>query len=395
MMPTAEDLRGARGLWRRFQERRAAGRSRPATDDATDSEPDGLPDPPAEYPHRSLVDRTPFQIGFFGAFGALVAIGLVTAVIALQSVIMMVVMALFLALGLNPPTEALKRRGVPSSIAVAITSLGFVLVLALGIWAVLPVMTQQITALLTGLPSYLNELRQNAALAEIDTRYQIIEKATSMLTSGQWIEGFFGGVLGAGVAFVNVLVNLGLTLVLTVYFLASLPAIKKTIYELAPASRRPRVKYLANEMFDRIGGYVVGLFTVVLLAGVVTFLFCQVSGLGDLAIALAVIVMICWFVPLIGPTLATIAVTIVGLSVSVPTGIAAAIFLLLYVQIDIYLIQPRIYQNSVEVPGALVILAALAGGLLFGMVGAVLAIPVAASLLLLYREVLIPMLDRS
>lgn len=124
MMPTAEDLRGARGLWRRFQERRAAGRSRPATDDATDSEPDGLPDPPAEYPHRSLVDRTPFQIGFFGAFGALVAIGLVTAVIALQSVIMMVVMALFLALGLNPPTEALKRRGVPSSIAVAITSLG-------------------------------------------------------------------------------------------------------------------------------------------------------------------------------------------------------------------------------------------------------------------------------
>ncbi|MFV0452880.1 MAG: AI-2E family transporter [Propioniciclava sp.] len=320
---------------------------------------------------------------------------IVAAVGALQSVIVMVVLALFLALGLNPLVEWVQRRGVPRGLAVALVALALIGVLGLGIWAVLPVMTEQVNALLNNLPGYLAELRQNAALAELDARFQIIERATTLITDGRWIEGFFGGILGAGVVLVNVVFNVFITMVLTLYFLSSLPAIKKIVYELAPASRRTRATYLADQMFDRIGGYVGGLFLVVALAGTVSFIYFTIIGLSDLALALAVIVMICWFIPLIGPTLATICVAIVAFSLSIPTGIAAALFLIVYMQFDVYVNQPRIFSRSVSVPGAVVVLAALSGGLLFGIAGAVLAIPVAASLLLLYREVLIPALDRS
>lgn len=365
--------------------------------------PSGVVDPAdADVPEvgepivrTSLLDRSPFQIGFFATLGGLIAVAIVAAIGALQTVIIMIVLALFLALGLNPLVEWVQRRGVPRGPAVGLVALVLIGVIVLGVWAVLPVVSVQINSLIRNLPGYLQELRQNAVFADFDARYQIIDRATSLIVSGQWIEGFFGGILGAGAIVVNVMFNAFITLILTLYFLGSLPAIKKIVYELSPASRRPRVTYLADQMFDRIGAYVGGLFLVVVLAGTVSFIVFNLIGLGNLALALAVIVMICWFIPIIGPTIATILVTIVALSVSVPTAIWAALFLIVYMQFDAYVNQPRIFSRSVSVPGPVVVVAALSGGLLFGIAGAVLAIPVAASLLLLYREVLIPALDRS
>ncbi|MFV0405398.1 MAG: AI-2E family transporter [Propioniciclava sp.] len=361
--------------------------------------PEGTPaeaaDIPEPVPPTSLLERSPFQIGFFATLGGLIAVAIVAAIGALQSVIIMIVLALFLALGLNPLVERVQRWGAPRGLAVVAVAGVLIALVSLGVWAVLPVMTEQINALVQNLPGYLLELRQNAAFADIDARFQIIDRATALITSGQWIEGFFGGILGAGAALVNVLFNVFITVILTLYFLASLPAIKKIIYELAPASRRPRARYLADQMFDRIGGYVGGLFLVVVLAGTISFVYFTIIGLSELALALAVVVMICWFIPIIGPTIATILVSIVAFSVSFPTGLAAALFLIVYMQFDAYVNQPRIFSKSVSVPGALVVVAALSGGLLFGIAGAVLAIPVAASMLLLYREVLIPTLDRS
>ncbi|WP_454228475.1 AI-2E family transporter [Propioniciclava flava] len=359
--------------------------------------PDPRPDPALDQapPPLSLQYRNPFQIGFLVTLGGLLAFGMLAALSALQSVVLMGVLSLFLALGLNPAVEWFTRRGAPSGLAVAIVALTLVALLVLGAWAVLPLLTEQVNALVLSFPAYLQGLRENPSVADLDAQFQLINRASQALTSGAWVEGMFGGILGAGVAIANVLFSAFVTLVLTLWFLAFLPGIKNTIYQLAPASRRPRVRYLAGEVFRRIGGYMSGLFLVVSLAAGAAFIFLNLVGLGSYSLALAVVVAGFAFIPLVGPTIAMLIVAVVAFSTSVTTGVITVIFFLVYQQIDAYLIQPRIFQRSVNVPGPLIVIAALSGGILFGIPGALIAIPTVASALLIYREVLIPALDRA
>ena len=345
--------------------------------------------------NASLLDRSPFQIGFLLALGAMTAYGLIQAIVSLQSVIILVVLSLFLALGLNPLVEWLHVRGVSRGLAVTVVALAVLSVIGLGVWAVLPVVTQQVNNLILNAPAYLQALRENPQIAEVDQQFDVINKATAFLTSGSWLEAMFGGLLGASRALANIVFSLIITLVLTLYCLASLPAIKNTIYQLAPASRRPRVRYLANEMFRRIGGYVTGMFVVVTCSATAAFVFVNIVGLGQYSLALAVVVAGFAFIPLVGSTASMVIVSIVAFANSPTTGLITLAFFLIYQQIDTYLIQPRMFQRSVSVPGVLVVLAALSGGFLLGIVGALLAIPTAASLLLLYREVVVPHLDRT
>lgn len=343
----------------------------------------------------SLLYRSPFQIGFLITLGGLVAFGLLGAVVALQGVLILGVLSLFLALGLNPLVEALHRAGAPRGLAVAIVALSLVVLIVLGAWAVLPLLTDQVNILIQNTPGYLQGLRENPQVAELDRQYDVINRVSQMFTSGAWVEGLFGGILGAGAAIANVVFSVVVTLVLTLWFLASLPSIKETIYQLAPASRRPRVKYLAGEMFRRIGGYMSGLFTVVLLATGSAFVFLNAVGLGSLSLALAVVVAMFAFIPLVGPTISMLIVSLVAFSNDTTTGIITLVFFIVYQQVDAYLLQPRIFQKSVNVPGPLIVLAAISGGVLFGIAGALLAIPTVASLLLVYREVIVPALDRA
>lgn len=344
---------------------------------------------------KSLVDRNPFQIGFFLAIGAMAAYGLVMAFVNLHTVFVLMLLSLAIALGLNPAVEWLYRHRFRRGIAVLFVALAAISVFSLAAWALLPVVNEQVTTLIAQAPNYLGNLRQNEQIAAIDAQYKIIERAVSFLTSGELISGLFGGLVGAGAAVANVVFSVIITIVLTLYFLITLPSIKEVIYQLSPASRRPRVKYLANEMFQRVGGYVSGLFTIVIIDATVAFIFLNIVGMGEYALALTVVVALFAFVPLVGPTISTIIMSIVGFAVSPTTGLIILVFFLTYQQVDAYLIQPRIFSRSVEIPAVLVMLAAISGGLLLGMIGAILAIPVTAALLLLYREVLVPHLDRT
>lgn len=344
---------------------------------------------------KSLLDRNPFEIGFFLAIGAMAAYGLVMAFVNLHTVVVLMLLSFAIALGLNPAVTWLHKHGFRRGIAVLFVALAAISVISLAAWALLPVINQQVTLLIEQAPSYLGNLRQNQQIAAIDAQYKIIERAIAFLTSGELISGLFGGLVGAGAAVANVVFSVIITIVLTLYFLITLPSIKEVIYQLAPASRRPRVKYLANEMFQRVGGYVSGLFTIVTIATIVAFIFLNIIGLGEYALALTVVVGLFAFVPLVGPTISTIIMSIVGFALSPTTGLITLIFFLTYQQIDAYLIQPRVFSHSVKIPAVLVMLAAICGGLLLGMIGAILAIPVTAALLLLYREVLVPHLDRT
>lgn len=342
----------------------------------------------------NLAKRSPFAIGFFITLGALTAGGLVFGLYRIANIVLLVMLALYLALGLNPLVDRLSSRGLRRGVSVLLVVLAALGVLALAIWAVFPVAAEQLNRLMLNAPELLQELRTNPQIAEFDARYDVINRVSAFFTSGELLSTLFGGLWGAGQAVLGILFSTVITIVLTIYLLASMPTFKEALLDLAPASRRPRVRYLVGEMFRRIGGYVTGVFIVIICATTVAYLFVNLVGLGQYAAALAAVVALCAIIPLIGSTLSMMIVSIVAFTFSPTQGFITLAFLLTYQQIDNYFIQPRVFQRSVSVPGPLVILAALAGGVLYGLLGALLAIPSMAAAMLLYREVLIPALNR-
>ena len=355
------------------------------------------PAPRPDFRYRrdpSLLERSPVQVGFFVVLGGMLAIGLVNVLINLQFLVILIVLSLFVALGLNPAVDLLRERArFPRPLAVLAVVLVVLGVVALAFWAVLPVINTQVTNLIRNAPGYLQSLRENPQIAGLDAQCDVIDKATQFVTSGTWLTALFGGILGAGRLVANTVFSVIMTLVLTLYFLASLPVIKDTIYQLAPASKRPRVRYLANEMFRRIGRYISGMFIVVTLWAVGSTIVMYAVGLGEYALALSVVVAMFAFIPIVGSSCALVIVTSLAFTVSPTAGLVTLAYFLFYQQMDAYVVQPRVFSKSMNVPGVLVILGAISGGVLFGIVGALLAIPTVASLLLLYREVLIPHLD--
>lgn len=361
-------------------------------------EPENRPDPvpPVVVSGESrLLKSSPFALGFWGAIGVLVAAALFAAIGEVSNILILVVMSLFLALGLSPAVEFLARRRVPRGVAVMTVTLTLLGIIGLGITALVPIFSSQIQDLARSLPTAIDNLNNNPQIAAWDEQYQILGRLEEFLVSGDLIQNLFGGIWGAGRILANVVFSLIMTLVLTIYFLASLPAIKDTIYRLAPASRRARARYLADEIFRGISGYITGMFMIVSVASGCAFIYMNIVGLGQYSLALAFITALFCFIPLVGSSLAMIVVALVGFAVNPTIGIVTIIYFLIYQQFDAYVLYPNVMKRTVKVPGALVVLSAIIGGTLLGVIGALIAIPTAAAVLLLFRQVVIPHLDAT
>ncbi|GAB6986142.1 AI-2E family transporter [Nocardioides pyridinolyticus] len=340
----------------------------------------GEPGPPLDH-------HAPFYVGFVGGLGVLVAIWLALQVSAIGSTLMLVVVALFLAAGLDPAVRFLERNGMRRSYAVLTVILAFLAALTLFIVAIVPVIADQVRSLTDNVPHWLDQLQRNRQVQRLDDEYDIIGKIQDYVTNGDFAGAVFGGALGIGLAVLGALFNGFIILVLTLYFLASLETTKNALYRLAPASRRDRVSRLGNRVVRSIGGYVSGAFIVAMCAGISSLIFLFVAGLGEYAVALAFVVALLDVIPMIGATLGAVIVTAIGFAEDWKIGVACAIFYLVYQQVENYVIYPRVMSKSVDVPGAVTVIAALVGAALFGVVGALLAIPTAASVLMLVREV--------
>jgi predicted PurR-regulated permease PerM len=360
-------------------------------DDAVDflHHPDLSPDEVGE-PGRPLNTRSPFMWGLFGGLGALVAVWIALMVVSIRGVLVLVVVALFLAVGLNPAVEFLMRRGMKRSWAVLFVIFGVVLVFAGFLVILVPIISHQVTAIGDNLPGWFDRLQKNDQIRKFDDKYDITTKVEDYVKEGTWAQKAFGGVVGVGLAILGILLNAFVVIVLTLYFLASLPSMKQAAYSLAPASRRERVSLLGDRILRNVGGYVSGAFVVATCAGLSTLIFLFIVGLGSYAVALAMVVALLDVIPMIGATIGAVIVCAIAFATDVKTGIIAVIFYIAYQQIENYLIYPKVMSRSVEIPGALTVIAALVGGTLLGVVGALLAIPTAASILLLVREVFLP-----
>jgi predicted PurR-regulated permease PerM len=265
--------------------------------------------------------------------------------------------------------------------------------LVLFVVAVAPVISEQIAQITENAPGWLDDLQRNRQIQALDDRFDVIHKVQEYVTQGDFGQRVFGGALGVGLAVLSALANTLIVIVLMVYFLASMPSIKHAAYSLAPASKRPRVSELGDRIIRSTGAYVAGAFLVAVCAGLSTLVFTFFVGLGDYSFALAFIVGLLSLIPVVGAIVSGVIITALGLTVSPTVALIAAVYYIAYQQIESYLIYPRIMKRSVDIPGSVTVIAALIGGSLMGIIGALLAVPVAAALLLLHREVFLKRQD--
>jgi len=272
----------------------------------------------------------------------------VQSLVRLSQVLTLLAIALFLALGLDPVVRFLQRRGLSRGWSVAVVFAGVIALFAALVGLLLPPLASQITALANNAPSYVTSLLRNPTVRSLNEHYHVVDKLQEQvkerLSSGALLSSAFGGVLGAGRAAVSGAFSAFTVLVLTLYLTASLPSVKEACYRAVPLSRRDRVR--------------------------------NVGVLG--------------LIPMVGATLGAVVVVMVALFSSFTTALIAAAYYIVYQQVENYLVAPRVMKRTIAVPGAVTVIAALAGATLLGVIGALMAIPTAAGLILLYHEVLVP-----
>jgi predicted PurR-regulated permease PerM len=336
---------------------------------------------------RPFDRRNPFFVGMAGAFGVAVVYVVFRGIAEITSVLVIVGLALFIAVGLNPIIDRLTARSLSRGSAVAVVTLGFVVAVGLFVVIAIPPITHEFHVLSTNYPRYRADLLAGRGWAgRLVVRFHL----TSYLDGRSKIKlPVAGGILGAGKVLLSVGVATVSVVALTIYFLIALPGVKRLWLSLIVRSRRERATLLTDEVFDRVGGFMLGnLFTSVISA-VGTYLWLVIFGV-PYALLLALVVAVFDLIPMVGSTIAGVIVSLVALTKGLPVGIATAAFYITYRFLEDSLLNPRVMKHTVKVSPGLTIIATLVGGSLLGIIGALIAIPIAATIHLLLEEVAFP-----
>jgi predicted PurR-regulated permease PerM len=340
----------------------------------------------------------PFYFGFLFATGALFAIALLQALQSASQVFILIIISLFLAMGLNPAVSTIEGRGLRRGAAVSIVVVSVLLVVAGAALIVIPPVFNQVNELVEGAPALIDSLRNNQTLLRLDQDYGFIqtlqEKFQSWFADGKLLTGAFGGVLGVGKTVLSGAFSTLTVLVLTLYFVYSLPNVTKVFYRLTPASRRERVSKIGDAIIARVGSFVGSQILIAFFASIFVFLLGLVLEL-PYAAALGMLILFVALIPLVGHFIGGSIVSFVALTQSPLKGLLALLLYTAYVQIENYLITPRIMKKTLAIPGLVTIVAALLGTSLFGLIGGLLAVPVAAAVILILDEVIFPKTDKS
>jgi len=342
-----------------------------------------------------------FRAGLFGALGVGIALLLMSAVTSLATILTYIGAALFLSLGLDPAVNWLESKKLPRWAAILVV-LGVVLV-AFGtlLVSVIPLVVDQATKFLSKLPSIIEGVKSQAWADYVDSQLNgwvdtsaLIDQAASFFKDPTHLADFAGGALAVGVSIANGFFGVFVVLILTLYFTASLKTIKQSTYRLVPATSRERFIGLSTQITDGVGKYVIGQILLGLINGVLTFIMLTIVG-GHAAIVFAFVAFVMSLVPLVGTVIGSAIIVISQLVlVSPTTALIVAIYYLIYMQVEAYVFSPKIMNKAVQIPGSIVVIAALAGGSLLGILGALVAIPIAASIVLIVKEVVMPMQDK-
>jgi predicted PurR-regulated permease PerM len=345
--------------------------------------------------------QNPFRLGLFATLGALVAIALGGAVGSLATIITYVGAALFLALGVDPLVSWLEKHGWKRPVAILVVLVGILAIVAGFVLAIIPVIADQVGGLIDRAPDLFDELINQRALEMWWDETlpwlpfaDVVTNVTDFFNEN--LGAITGGVLTTVIGIASGAFGAVIVLILMLYFVASLASIKRGLYQLVPATKREKFIDIAEQIMDSVGRYVVGQVAMGLTNGILSILFLTVLGwiLGDpieYAVLLAFLAFLFSLIPLVGTITGSIIITLAVLAFDGwPAVLIVGIWYLIYMQVEAYVISPNVMNRAVKVPGVVVVVAALAGGTLLGILGALIAIPVAAAILLIVKQVVIP-----
>ena len=340
----------------------------------------------------------PFYFGFMVTAGALIAFTLLQALASASAVFILIIISLFLAAGLNPAVLFFQNRGLKRGASVGAV-MGLVLLFVAAFIAIAaPPLIDQGNQLVNNAPQLVRDLNNNAFINDLNNRYGVIDslqtRVDSVIKDGQFAITAFGGVIGVGKAVVSGLVSTFTILVLTLYFLAALPQVVQISLRFVPATRRDRVSKLSNAIISRVGSFVGGQGIIAILAALFILIMGLIIGMPYTA-PLAMVVLVCGFIPLVGHFIGMSIVSLVSITKSPTTALIALGSYIIYVQIENYVITPKIMRKSLAIPGLVTLIAALLGTSLLGLIGGLLAVPIAAAVLLIIDEVVFPRADNS
>lgn len=314
---------------------------------------------------------------------ALVVLGLLYLLWQLRTVVRWTVIALFLAVAMNPAVNRLQRLRLPRSVAILLLYL-ILIFFFVGIGAlVIPPLVEQGQALATYVVNIYNQ-RDGliVQVRDLAAQYGLSEQLTSLQGQLSTLPSRLSAaalpLLSVATGFVGSIYATITILLMTFFLLLDGQRFVNAGLGLFPATERPRLRNLLDQASGAVSGYITGNLTISLIAGISTFLFLNLPFIAmPYAVVLALIVALFDLVPLVGATIGAAIVILVGLFYDPVTGIILIVFFLVYQQIENNLLQPLVYGRSVKLHPLVIFLAVLAGGELLGILGALLAIPVA------------------
>jgi len=323
--------------------------------------------------------------------GVAVTYGLVRLLGSASGALVLIGAALFFALGLEPAVSGLVNRRLPRWAAVSLVLVVVFGVLAGAVASAIPPLVQEVRLFVEQLPHYLQQAQDHSSLiGRINERFHVQQQITGMIRPGG---PAVGGIVKVGQTLFGAASHIVIVVVLTVYFLADMPRIRTTMYRLVPNSRRPRAILIGDEVVAKVGDYVFGNVVTSLIAGAATSVWCLIFDI-PYPLLLGTFVAIADLFPY-GSTVGGFVVALVALVVSIPICVATVAFYIVFRLAEDYLLTPRIIGRAVRVSGVVTVVAVLIGAALLGVVGALVAIPIAAALQLLVSELLFPVLDEA
>jgi predicted PurR-regulated permease PerM len=299
----------------------------------------------------------------------------------MREVFVWMLAAAFLAIALNPLVERLEPRlgrRVAATVVVLTAAAGLVAVIGA---LVLPFVTQ-VDSLSTAVPDAISTARQDSTIKSLDNRYHLADHARQHLSSlPDIVFGAAGTVLGGAVAVSTIFF-------LTLFLLYELPGIARVTLAQIPPERRPRFVAAAHHMNRNVGGYVAGNLVISVICGAVTTLALYLLDV-PYSLAFGVFMAVFDLIPLVGATIGSVVVIAAAfIFVDTTAGIAMFVVVMVYQQIENHILQPLVYGRTVQIPSLIVLVAVLCGGAVLGLVGALLAIPIAGTIHAVSSEVL-------
>lgn len=360
----------------------------------------------ADGVHATRADRHvstrfdhPFATGFVVTLGVLAAILLGIALNSLATVIIYVVLALFVALGLDPVVRRLERHGVKRGWGILIVFASFLLVMAGVVLVILPPVIQQIAQFAASIPAAITDFQSSDLYKQITSMFganiaDMINQAKAFISNPANLWTIGGGALQIGAGIVGAISGSFIVVVLTLYFLASLNTMKHAFYRLAPARVRTKMADLTDQITDSVGGYLIGMVILAACNSAIAFILHLVLGLPFPSL-MALLAFLITLIPLIGSVVYWVTASVIALFTSPLLALIFAVIYLAYIQLEAYFLTPKVMNKTISIPGSLVVIGALVGGTLLGLIGALVAIPVTASILLIIKQVWIPKQDQK